>query len=123
MGKKTKKLLERLLRCAEQRDTDHGLLRPCLIDLHPDMVEDVKPALFHRYVDDDRALLRINTFCKPAEQEAMVRDFRERGVYSAQSCSTEIIRKTWALIEYPDGSIGKVEPESVHFLDTEKYGG
>ena len=123
MGKKTKKLLDRLMRNLEQRAMDEGQLRPCLIDLEPDMVEDVKPALFHRWVDDDRALLRINKFCRPSEQEALVRDFRENGIYCESSCSTEIIRKTWALIEYPDGSIGKVEPESVHFLDTEKYGG
>jgi hypothetical protein len=29
----------------------------------------------------------------------------------------EVIRVTFALVEYPDGSVGKVDPDKVHFLD------
>lgn len=113
MGQKTKKLLERILRCLEQDRP--GQLRPCDVD--------GKAAMFHRFVDDDRALLRINKFCKPAEQEALVRYFREQGVYNDDACSTEILRSTMALVEYADGSLGKVDPEKVTFLDNENYGG
>ncbi len=109
MGKKTKKLLERILRCLEQDRA--GQPRPCDVD--------GKAALFHRFVDEDQALLRINRFCNPSERDAVVRYFRDEGVYNANFCSTEILRSTWAMVEYPDGSLGKVEPEKVTFLDNE----
>ena len=83
-------------------------LRPCEVD--------GKPALFHRFIEEDKALLRINTYCRPDEQQILVRCFHDEGVCS-NICSTEIIRNTWALVEYSDGSVGKVDPALVTFLD------
>lgn len=113
MGKKSRKLLERILRCLEQDCP--GQLRPCDVD--------GRTALFHRFVDDDRALLRINMICKQTEQELLVRQFREDGVYNADFCSIEIIRTTSALVEFTDGSLCKVDPAMVTFLDNENDGG
>lgn len=55
---------------------------------------DGKPCLFHRWVEEDTILIS-------AESEP---------VFS---------RHTLALVEYPDGSVGKVKPELVTFLDKE----
>ena len=83
-------------------------LRPCLVD--------GKPATFHRWVDADRALLKINAFVRAEEQGRLVRGFRDDAVVP-NCCSTEVIRETVALVEYPDGSVGKVKPELITFMD------
>lgn len=84
--------------------------RPCEVD--------GRPALFHRWVEEDRALLRINAFTTPEEQQKLVYKFRDGGLVSP-GCSTEVIRETFALVEYRDGTIAKVKPELVRFVDVE----
>lgn len=91
-------------RCAECNKYE----RPCLAD--------DKPATFHRWVDDDQAMLRINTFCRPEDQELIVRRFREEGVLDT-TASVEKLRTCLALVEYADGSVGRVKPELIQFLD------
>lgn len=85
-------------------------LRPCLAD--------EKPAVFHRWVDEDRGLLQIKALVKPRERDMLHRQFRDEGIIP--SCgSMEALRCTFALVEYPDGSVGKVKPELIQFLDRE----
>lgn len=74
-----------------------------------------KPALFHQWSQEDRVYLKINCFVKPEVSEELVRRFREDGVV-AGGCTTETERHTFALVEYPDGTVDKVRPESVRFL-------
>lgn len=85
-----------------------GSERPCLAD--------GKPAVFHRWVDEDKGLLRINAFTRPEEQDRLHRTFREAGVIP-HCCSMEALRAAFALVEYSDGSVGKVKPELIQFLD------
>ena len=82
--------------------------RLCLVD--------GKPAVFHRWVDEDKGLLKINTFVRTAEAETLNRTFHEYGIIP-DCCSMEKLRTTLALVEYPDGSVGKVKPELIQFLD------
>lgn len=109
---KKKKPAQKLLlglemkRCVECR----GPERPCLVE--------GKFCTFHRWMDEDSALLRINAYMSPNEQEKLHRRFKEMGLVPS-CCSTEVLRTTFALIEYPDGSIGKVKPELVQFTDRE----
>ena len=88
-----------------------GPERPCLVD--------GKPAVFHRWVDEDKGLLKINAFVRMPEAEALNRTFHEDGIVP-NCCSMEKLRTTLALVEYPDGSVGKVKPELVQFLDREE---
>ena len=113
MGKKTNKLLDRILSCLEDRFNGWAPerpTRPCLVD--------EKPAVFHRFVDEDRALLRINAYCKPTDRDEIYRRYKETGVYP-DTCSTEVLRSTLALVEFPDGSLKKVDPEHVTLLNDE----
>ena len=91
-------------RCAECGKHE----RPCLVD--------GKPAIFHRWVEEDKALLRIDRFMKPEDQARAFQLFNNTGVADASS-TIEKLRVTFALVEYPDGSVGKVKPELVTFLD------
>ena len=83
-------------------------VRPCLAD--------DKPATFHRWVDETRGLLHINALVTPIEREMIYRDFQSTGV-AGPHCSIEPERNVFALVEYPDGSVGKVKPELIQFLD------
>lgn len=82
--------------------------RPCLAD--------GKPAMFHRWADEDRAFIRMNLLIPEHEQRSIWREFHQTG-YVPSGCSTEVQRVVVALVEYPDGSVGKVKPELVTFLD------
>lgn len=55
---------------------------------------DGKPATFHRWVDED-------------------------AVHFSDGAPFGIVRRTGALVEYLDGSVGIVRPELVTFLDKE----
>lgn len=83
-------------------------LRPCEVD--------GQACLFHRWVDEDKALLKINCFTREEEQVYLRRKF-EQTLTVPGGCSTETIRYTFALVEYPDGSVDKVKPEMIQFTD------
>ena len=84
------------------------VMRPCLVD--------GKPAMFLRWADEDRAFIRMNLLIPDAEQRSIWREFQRTG-YVPSGCSTEVQRVTVALVEYPDGSLGKVDPVKVCFTD------
>ena len=94
-------------RCAECGKYE----RPCLAD--------DKPATFHRWVEEETALLKIGCYIRPEDQLPIVRRFREERVIDG-SANVEKLRTCFALVEYPDGSVGKVKPELIQFLDRDK---
>ncbi len=87
----------------------------CARNLRPCLVED-KPALFHRWVDEDRAILKCNAMVKPERQAQLLSAFREEAILPGY-CSVDMLHAVLALVEYPDGSVGKVDPKLVQFLD------
>jgi hypothetical protein len=91
--------------------------RLCPAELRPCEVAG-RPGLFHRFADSDRALLSINSFVNEQESEAILEYFRQQLV-TRPGASAEILRKTYAIVEYDDGSVELVEPENVRFTDRE----
>ena len=76
------------------------------------------PALFHRWCEDDRALLRFDVLLRADVQERLVSDFRNEGI-CGRGCSVDVIRETFALVEYRDGTMHKVDPLLVRFVNKE----
>jgi len=64
------------------------------------------------------ALLHINVFTRIEELEIIHRRFKQTGVVP-NCCSADVVRAVFALVEYPDGSVGEVKPELIQFLDRE----
>lgn len=77
---------------------------------------DGRPAFFHRWVQDDKALLRISIFTTQAEAEEIKQTLDVKG-YVPGGADIEKISQTFALVEFSDGTVGKVEPEKIKFTD------
>ena len=86
--------------------------RPCEVD--------GRPALFHRWIEEDRALLRHNFSVIESEDRRYYaeRYFFEKNV-CLPGCSFDIITETFALVEYQNGTVAKVKPEQVRFVNKE----
>ena len=82
--------------------------RPCEVD--------GRPAIFHRWVEEDKALLEIGLFVT-SEEVQEIKDFFEKYGVVSNSTQIKIASHTFALVEYDDGTVGKVEPEKVKFTD------
>ncbi len=83
-------------------------LRPCEVD--------GKICTFHRFAESDHAIIKLNAMVNPSEHKELIHQFEQKSIVPAY-CNIEVIRVTFALVEYPDGSVGKVDPDKVHFLD------
>lgn len=82
--------------------------RPCEVD--------GKPAVFHRWIDEDKVLLQFDFHLDYDNLTAI------RSLFDVEGCapagtSIEKARHTFALVEYGDGTVGKVDPEKVKFTD------
>ena len=89
--------------------------RLCPADLRPCEV-DGKPALFHRWAEEDKGVLKINAFVKREQFEDLVSMYREESVVPG-SCDVTVMRTTFAIVEYPDGSVHRVPVDRVRFTD------
>ena len=93
---------------------------PPLLTVRPrTCLADGEPAIFHRWAEEDKGLLKINAFTMPDEQAALHRRFTDTGVVP-NCCSVETLRNCFALVEYPDGSVGRVKPELIRFTDRQE---
>ena len=89
--------------------------RLCPADLRPCTV-DGQPALFHRFVDNDKGVLQIKGFVRPSELSTILENFTKNN-FTDCTCNIEKFRSTMALVEWPDGCLSTVAVESVQFTD------
>jgi hypothetical protein len=75
-----------------------------------------KPAIFHRWVDEDKAVLHFHALIRTEEMRNWTKMFNEEGA-APSSCSVKVLRATFALVEYRDGTVDKVKPEAIRFMD------
>lgn len=76
-------------------------------------------ALFHRWIDEDETVLKINNYLLVSDQDAqkIYMRFKETNV-ATRECDVNVMRRTFALVEYEDGSVSKVDPEKVKFINS-----
>lgn len=77
------------------------------------------PAKFHRWIEEDKALLKIGAFTKPDECIKLRKIFDHHGVVPSNG-EIQTVRVTYALVEYENGSVKKVDPEAVVFDKVKK---
>jgi hypothetical protein len=72
--------------------------------------------LFHRFIEEDKAYLKINSLCRRSEADYMLEDYSVRGLI-APGAELKTARTCTALVEFPNGALKRVDPEAVRFLD------
>lgn len=83
--------------------------RPCEVD--------GSKAWYHGLVHADQAILKADAYEGQADAYAAChREFNVSGKIPMY-CDVVVTRKTYAMVEYLDGSVAKVDPEQVHFID------
>lgn len=74
-------------------------------------------AYFHRWIEETDVFLRVNTVLSQQSHLRRMADQMKAQHIAPHDCDVFPTRKTWALIEYINGEIVKVDPESVRFTD------
>lgn len=82
--------------------------RPCVVA--------DKKALFHNWVHREKAFLKIKAFVSDEIAKDIKNRFEKSGICTPQSDIVKI-SETYAIIEYEDGTIGKVLPNDIRFVD------
>ena len=91
-------------------------------EYRPCEVKGIK-ALFHRYVEDEKILIKSNIMTKRSLEKEIALKHLEmilEGSVIPYGYDIEKISKTVALVEYEDGTVHKVDPTDVKFLDSKE---
>ena len=93
-------------RSKEPERVDHR--RPCEVD--------GSKAWYHGLIHCDRTVVRVEGILASDEYARIERAIQHKQVYPG-NCQMHVERRTYAMIEYLDGSVTKVDPEEVQFID------
>lgn len=100
--------IERILEKTARADCG---LRPCEVD-------GVGGYVFHQFIEEDRALIEVKALMRPDEVRRTVEE-QQRGLFTDSRSTAKILRRTLAMVEAPNGTLRKVEPDLVRFTDRE----
>lgn len=84
--------------------------RPCTVN--------GSPAFFHRWVTEDKVLLKTHAMVSPEHHRAMYEYYIANNIVP-NTCSLEKVTQTFALVEMLDGSVKKVPAIDIRFTDRE----
>lgn len=91
-------------------------LRPCIVDGNK--------ALFHRLGTDEGIVVKANTYMKPADfcswTYEVKKELSDKNNVLPAGCELHKCSKTFALVEYEDGVMERVQPELVRFIDSQE---
>lgn len=82
--------------------------RPCEVD--------GSKAWYHGLVHCDRTVVRVDGKLSSIQSSIIERKLQHQRVFPGD-CQMHVERRTYAMVEYLDGSVAKVDPEQVHFID------
>lgn len=82
--------------------------RPCYVD--------GKKALFHRWIDKEQPIMKINAFCSNNHIDTILDTFHKKGIIPAEADLT-LHKDTYGIVEYADGTVAEVAPTLIRFDD------
>lgn len=97
-----------IFRKSEPVDRHEDRRRPCEVD--------GCKGWYHGLIHNDRIVVQPRGCMSPSRVAQYVRDIRSRGLIHPDLGAYQE-RHTYAMIEYLDGSVTKVDPEKVQFTD------
>ena len=83
-------------------------LRPCYANN--------RKALFHRWIDKEQLIIKFSEYLYKDTIMDIYREYRQSGLLP-NSCKTEKITMSFAIVEYEDGTVAEVEPLKIRFAD------
>lgn len=83
-------------------------LRPCYVD--------TKKALFHKWINKETPILKVNAQLNYDEVLYVQSRFKEDNVIP-KWCDVAMQNRTLGLVEYEDGTVAEVEPTRIIFAD------
>ena len=87
-------------------------------ELRPCMANGVI-ALFHKWITDEKAVLVFNSMIPYGTKELYAKKFYKNGVIP-NGCEIKKITRNLALVEFEDGTVERIDPEDIEFLDSEE---
>lgn len=82
--------------------------RPCEVD--------GSKAWYHGLIHCDRTVVRMDGIFSSDKYAELEWAMQSRQVFPG-NCHVHVERRTYAMVEYLDGSVAKVDPEQVYFID------
>ena len=86
-------------------------LRPCWVNN--------KKALFHKWITEEKAFLLFKNNIPYGTKESFMKKFDECGVVP-NSCDVKKVIQNFAIVEFEDGAVERIDPEDIEFLDSEE---
>jgi hypothetical protein len=83
--------------------------RPCFVDCN----DGEKKAFCHKWIEEDKPIVKCNTFHPHEEYKKIRKDIFETAIYPSVDIFT--IKETLGLVEYEDGTMAKIEPTRIRF--------
>jgi len=77
---------------------------------------DGRGASFIQFAEEEQVYITINRFMEKDQAEAIVKKALWTHAIPAY-CSLNTVKRIIALVEYSDGAVAKVEPESIRFIN------
>lgn len=84
-------------------------LRPCKVS--------GRKGWFHRWANESIPLLKFTSVYSPERKSQIIKEYHELGIISDGATFYEI-PIFYGIVEFEDGTIEKVSPEQITFLDT-----
>ena len=110
-GKKAARFRVQLGMDIKRCSTCRNFTRPCEVC--------GEPAVFLRWCEVETGILQFNAFFKPEYQERLRRVYCQTNTVP-HGCSLEKLTDVVALVEWSDGTVSRVNPESIKFLDVQQ---
>lgn len=88
-----------------------------MISYRPCLVKGEKKAIFHGYVTDEKMLINFTRKVRSADVNKLIEQILDAGVFPDLT-EPVLMKKTYALVEYYDGTVEKVDIEDIQFEDS-----
>lgn len=99
-----------------------GLLKIEPAEYRPCLIYGEREALFHRWVENDKVIFKIDRGFKEGSLKDLLNRittiYKEHNAIYSPYVKIEKIKIFYGIVENGDGSIEKVDPENIKFLDT-----
>lgn len=83
-------------------------LRPCVVGN--------RAGMFHRWIDKEQEIITIDLTLNKKDLDKAIKEYETTG-FLPKGSSVQVMRNTFGLVEYEDGTVFAVDPVTIRFTD------